>query len=360
MVKAKHWLTMMALAVGLCSCDMMHQDNDDCPYGVYITFKYDYNLERADMFNDHVGGVTLYVFDSNGKLVKTQSEANSGGSNPLKASDYKMHITDLPDGTYRFIALAGQNDYAQQLNTNRAKFVRSSINNGASMTDLEILLDKISAGEDVYKVENNGLPLDTIWHGMQMKELEVKSTRPAYDTISLVRDTKQINITLRELDDPTTMDVDDYEFYIADRNGKLLWDNDVDETDKLYYTPLATWNTTDKTDSNGDDQVGKIAHAYFMTSRIIYHDNTSDDGILRIVSKETGEDIINVNLPDILSRLRNYDNTIRYSAQEFLDRGYDYNIDFFLKGGELKYANISISVNVLSWAMRVQFETLGE
>lgn len=359
MIKAKHWLSMMALAVGLCSCDMMHQDNDDCPYGVYLTFKYDYNLERADMFNDHVGGVTLYVFDSNGKLVKTQSEANSASIKPLADKDYKMHITDLPDGKYRFIALAGQNDYSEQLNTNRAKFVRSSMSTGSAMTDLEVLLDKVSVGDGTYKVENNGLPLDTLWHGMEMTELEVKSTRPSYDTISLVRDTKQINITLRDLDDASTTDVNNYDFYIADRNAKLLWNNDVDETDKLIYTPLATWNTSDKSDTKADDQVGKIAHAYFMTSRLIYHSDTSEDGVLRIVSKETGEDVVSINLPDILSQLRNYDDTRRYSAQEFLDRGYDYNIDFFLKGGELKYANISISVNVLSWAMRIQFETLG-
>ena len=54
-------LAVMAMA-SLASCDMMKQDLEDCPYGLYLQFKYDYNLQRADMFNDHVGAVDVYVF----------------------------------------------------------------------------------------------------------------------------------------------------------------------------------------------------------------------------------------------------------------------------------------------------------
>ena len=38
-----------------------------------------------------------------------------------------------------------------------------------------------------------------------------------------------------------------------------------------------------------------------MTSRIIYHDDPADDGTLTIVSRETGNTVVNVNLPDLLS-----------------------------------------------------------
>ena len=47
-----------------------------------------------------------------------------------------------------------------------------------------------------------------------------------------------------------------------------------------------------------------------------------------------------------------------YSAQEFLDRAYDYKLQFFIQGGKLKYCYITISVNVLSWSKRIQFEEL--
>lgn len=342
------------------SCDMMTEDRDDCPMGLYLSFKYNYNLERADMFNDHVGAVDVYVFDENGKYVTRQSEANVATSMPLAAPTYSMKM-DLDPGKYKFIVLAGQCSYAEQMESGRARFVRSDLAPGADMTDLDIRLETTSLGSDMLLVDNHGLPLDTLWHGMEVEPVEVFAERPTYHTISLMRDTKKINVTLRELDDPTQMDVAKYDMTITDRNSHLLWDNSLDETDRVVYTPHATWNTDDRTpafDPNGDpiDGVGKIAHADFMTSRIWYHDNPEDDGILSVVNNTTGMEVIRVNLPDLLSRLRTSEDIYRYSEQEFLDRGYDYQLDFYLKGDRLAYVNISISI--LGWSKRIQFEEL--
>lgn len=352
-------------AAAFTSCDMMEEDLSDCPTGLYLTFKYDYNLQRADMFNDHVGSVTVYVFDEQGKLVKTQEESNIGGVAPLKSPGYAMHITDLAPGKYQFLALAGQRPYADMLGDSRARFVRTDMPAGSDMTQLGVQLDRVQTGDGTYDIVNNGLPLDTLWHGMLTTPVEVypyTANKASYATIPLVRDTKKINITLREIEDPTDMDVNNYTMTITDRNSTLLWDNTVDETTgTVVYRPHETWNTYDRTpafDENGNPLpgVGVIAHADFMTSRIIYHDDPADDGELLIVNNETGQDVARLNLPDILSRLRTSENTHRYSEQEFLDRGYDYQLDIFLNEGELDYVNISISV--LGWSKRIQFEEL--
>ena len=127
----------------------------------------------------------------------------------------------------------------------------------------------------------------------------------------------------------------------------------------MVYTPYATRNSEDRsTRADGDTQtgVGRTAHADFMTSRLIYHDDAADDGRLVITSKLSGEEVVRLNLPDILSRLRTSEDRYRYTEQEFLDRGYDYQLDIFLRGGRLSYVNISISV--LSWSKRIQFEEL--
>lgn len=349
------------------SCDMMEQDLSDCPYGLYLTFKYDYNLERADMFNDHVGSVTLYVFDESGKLVKTQEESNLPGNAPLKDKAYSMHITDLAPGRYRFIALAGQRPYADMMEDSRARFVRTDMTVGADMESLSVQLDRTQTGADTYDIVNNSLPLDTLWHGMLTEPVEVyavNSNKASYATVSLVRDTKKINVTLRELDDPTQMDIGNYDMKITDRNSTLLYDNSVDETTgTVVYRPHATWNSDDRQPSfdaegNPVGDIGHIGHADFMTSRIIYHDNAADDGILSITNRQTGMEVARLNLPDILSRLANYDDTQRYTPQEFLDRGYDYSLDIFLRGDKLSYVNISVSVNMLSWSKRIQFEEL--
>lgn len=119
---------------------------------------------------------------------------------------------------------------------------------------------------------------------------------------------------MRELDDPTQMDVANYDMTITDRNSHILWDNSLDETSTVVYTPHATWNTDDRTpafDHNGDpiDGVGKIAHADFMTSRILYHADAKDDGILSIVNKNTNMEVVRVNLPTcsaVCARARRY------------------------------------------------------
>lgn len=331
--------------------DMWHQDYSDCPYGVYVKFKYDYNLQRADMFPDHVGQVTLYVFDENGNYVTQQTETNSALSSPLKDPNYVMHVENLQPGKYQFLALAGQNDYAEQLKTSRAKFVRTELAKGDNIKKLEVNLDHQSRG-DYDEVENHAMPLDTLWHGKMLESVEVSSSEAAYATIPLVRDTKKINVALRDLDSPQDMDVNDYTMTIEDHNARILWDNSLDESRKVVYTPHATWNTVDETEQ------GKIAHADFMTSRILKHDDYKQDGHLLIKSKETGNTVVNVNLPDLLSRLRTSEE-YSYSAQEFLDRAYDYKLQFFIQGGKLKYCYITISVNVLSWSKRIQFEELN-
>lgn len=344
------------------SCSMMHDDLDDCPIGLYLDFKYDYNLQRADMFNDHVGAVTVYVYDEQGRYVTKQEERNTGSYAPLKSPTYRMHM-NLPAGRYKFIVLAGQISYDEQLTGDGAKFVRQEPQRGESMEQLAVTLDHQGTGtaSDPAEVVNDGLPLDTLWHGIETQAVAVYDTKPTYHTISLVRDTKKINVSLRELDNPTLMDIANYDLRIVDRNARILWDNAVDETETLLYTPHATWNTQDRTawiDRDGNDTglYGRTGHADFMTSRIIYHDDPADDGILTITDRRDGKEVARVNLPDMLSRLRTSEDFYNYSPQEFLDRGYDYSLDFYLLDGQLSYVYIRISV--LNWSVRVQFEDL--
>ena len=152
------------------------------------------------------------------------------------------------------------------------------------------------------------------------------------------------------------MDVANYEFRIYDKNSRLLWDNSVDESEAVIYTPYMTRNTEDRAIEGGT--IGRMAHADFMTSRLLYHSQAEKDAILSITNKKSGVEVIRVNLPDLLSRLRSAAEIYRYSPQEFLDRGYDYQLTFFLKGDKWKYVNVEISV--LSWAKRIQYETIGD
>ena len=94
--KIKTLIALTALTT-LASCSMMSDGFDDCPQGLSVQFVYDYNVERADMFNDHVGSVTLYVYDLAGNLVRTQTEDNSASAQPLRNPNYRIYSLSQND-----------------------------------------------------------------------------------------------------------------------------------------------------------------------------------------------------------------------------------------------------------------------
>ena len=345
----KYLLGAALLTVALPSCEYIHEDLEPCPRGLYLTFEYDYNLQRADLFADHVGSVTAYLYDENGAFLQSRTESGEA----LAAQGYEMRFDDLEPGRYLYTVLAWQGPHEEApASAEGAEFRVDEPAPGDDRESLAITLDREADG----RVPHDGLPLDTLWHGLTLDPVEVTLGGITRDTVSLVRDTKQINVALHDLDNPSSVDVDNFDFRIYDRNARILWDNSVDERDSLVYTPYATWTTSSKplTADGPTDGGERIAHADFMTSRLIYHDAGRDDAILSITNRTTGAEVVRINLVDMLSRLRTSADIYRYTPQEFLDRGYDYQLTFFLKGATWEYVNIEIAV--LSWAKRVQYE----
>lgn len=351
---AKHilkagWLAGLLLGLTVTSCtDLIFDDRDGCERGVYVNFVYDYNLQRADMFPDHVGEVTVYVFDEEGKYLSQYTEINDDVRKPLKDKDYSMYL-DLPDGKYRFVAVAYQEN--RRSNT-RSGFYTPELDENSRIEDLKVTLDHIELYNGLAMVNHQGEPLDTLWHTMtSAPTVEVMQGQYTYHTLPLMRNTKYISVTLRDIDDPDVMNIEDYELYITNSNVRLNYDNSEDRSAIAVCTPYVTWNTHDP-DTRNSTSVGNMGHADFMTSRIFVHENMADDAVLMVRHKQTGKTVIEVNLPDLLGRLSNYEDLHRYSRQEFLDRGYDYDLTFFLSGGSWAYANVSIGI--LGWSKRIQ------
>ena len=94
-------LKMVVLAFGLTACEYIHEDLEPCPMGLDLTFRYDYNLQRADMFSDHVGGVTVYLFDENGNYLMqgTLSVSCVGTSERLRRGNGCRRSQVPPPGT---------------------------------------------------------------------------------------------------------------------------------------------------------------------------------------------------------------------------------------------------------------------
>ena len=66
--KQQAWakVAIIFAALLLASCSMMKEDRNDCPdcrNPLHIKVRYDYNIQRANMFADHVKQATVYVVD---------------------------------------------------------------------------------------------------------------------------------------------------------------------------------------------------------------------------------------------------------------------------------------------------------
>ena len=154
------------------------------------------------------------------------------------------------------------------------------------------------------------------------------------------------------------MDVADYDFFIYHRDLTMAYNHTTHDLEipadayTAVYTPYATWNTSDTDAPEARSTAGRTAHADFMTSRLYADGAEEDRARLVIRHRDTNHTVIEADLCNLLGQLRNYDETQRYTLQEFLDRGYDFRLTFFLKGGEWQY--VEVSIGILGWSKRIQ------
>ncbi len=352
--KCLGWIAAAMTAAGLfSSCGMMTDDRDDCPVGLYVGFKYDYNTQRADMFKDQVGGVTLYVFDENGKLVTQREVTNAKDADALRSAGYKMNFTDLPDGKYHLYAMAMQKGYDEALKTKGAKYRRTELKVGDPKENINVKLDRAEKKDNIgiFNVKNDSLPLDTLWMSMGETTAEAVTDEPTYAMVPLIRDTKRLTLTIRQMENPVDISWKDFDISIVDRNGKIAFDNSVTADDTLRYTPFAKWDTQEETGTNGEKR--NVVHAEINFNRLIDHADYKEDARL-VVKNKKGIPVLDINLPDYLAQGRGAFENQTWGNQEYLDRQPDYYLDLILNGGKWMY----IDVRVLSWTSRNQISNL--
>lgn len=398
--------------ISLTACSWVEQGEDltGCPTGDFVVqFVYDYNIQRADMFRDHVGDITLYVFDENGQFV-TQREVTDKNLISDRTNHFSIifragddpeaeEVELLAGRSYHFMALAGQQpnvilDTTGELPAynaagTRARYRHSHYSSASHEDDLWIALDReaVLDEEGRYPVSNVA-PLDTLWHtlgilptgshstntkeGWRSNPL-VKIREDIYDmekgvknhpddtiTISLIRDTKHLHVSLHELgDEPGVagdVNAEDYDVFITDSNGQMDSYNNIKPGHPLIYRPYHS-RTTDMTDAG---VAGTTAHYDMMFNRIMYHKEeeggSQKDAHLSIVRKSDGERVAYLSLPRILAYSRIANDYYNLQEQGYLDREYNYNLSFYLKGGQWESTEIwfPVDVNILSWSVRRQ------
>ena len=326
------------------SCSLMKEDRSDCPEcrnPLRITLRYDYNTMRANMFPDHVQEATVFVVDpETNAIIDFQTSRNTAESKPLRDPSFGFNFEELPAGNYRLYA------------------------SGRSVADTSISVSELGIKESIRDLSYT-LPsaepaqrLDTVWNTLQPVDIYLPEKEPAEATIGLMRLTNDLNVMIFRRDNPLDNDHERYDVIVADNHQKLGFDNaPASELQSIVYHPFASWTTETTAD---EAIVERNAHYDLSLSRLIQHEDARQNPRLIIRNCETGHEIINIDLCYYLALARNVYEIQNYGIQEYLDREYDYRLDFGIEGeGEKEtWKYITIRINVLSWALRIQNEDL--
>ena len=344
---AKAAITVAALL--LASCSMMKEDRSDCPdcrNPLHIKVRYDYNIQRANMFADHVEQATVYVVDpATGSVVDWQSaNVRSIAPQAEAVSPFAFNFEGLAPGSYRLFA------------TGR------SAADAAYKTSKPDIAQSIEGVHFTVPADGNGqVPaqrLDTIWNTLKPIDVVVPENNPVEATIGLMRLTNDLNVMVFRRDHPADNSHERYEVLVTDEHQTLGFDNSpMAESQSLTYRPFASWTTETTAD---EAIVERNAHYDLSLSRLIQHEDARHNPRLIIRNRESGHEIVNIDLCYYLALARNAYEIQNYGIQEYLDREYDYRLDFGIEGeGQQEtWKYITIRINVLSWALRIQNEEL--
>lgn len=370
---------IMALAmVCLTACSMMTEDLAPCQTKVRVYIKYDYNTTMGDLLSPHAGWIRLLVIDNESNLVVKDTVVSNRDDNNVillhpNSQTFYVEMDDLKaEHSYRFSAVALQcpEDEVDKTGADYFKMTIPTVGENQHKLGISLTHTNTPNEQGLYAVKAPACGLDTLWMGHTTKAVTVPrntANQIVGDTISMVRDTKYFTISLHNLDETEKLNINcsQYRVEIVSANGILEWNNALTaEQPTLQYNPYAerTSETIGLEDPN-DPQSPEIvtertAHYYLSTSRLMYKQQTAQNAILRITRLSDNKVIVLINLPATLYDGAGIQHYVRWGAQEFLDRCYEYNLDFFLKGDTWEGATLKVNLNMVPWVLRIQNATL--
>ena len=207
--------TLFFAALLLASCSMMKEDRSDCPdcrNPLHIKVRYDYNIQRANMFADHVEQATVFVVDpATGTIIDTQTASNSATSQPLRDLSFAFNFEGLAPGIYRL--------YATGRSAAEAAYKTTT-------PDIAQLIESLSF--TIPTDANGQVPaqrLDTIWNTLKPIDVVIPEKEPTEATIGLMRLTNDLNVMVFRRDHPADNGHERYEVIVTDNHPTLDYDN---------------------------------------------------------------------------------------------------------------------------------------
>jgi hypothetical protein len=316
-------LCLLAAGVAITSCSTIFTDMSDCPTGLSLHFRYDYNMSYANALHKKNDCLTVCVYDSDGNIVTTKTESGD----VLADEDYRMDI-EVPEGSYEIVAYGG-------LFCERSSF---AVQNEATKSLPQNIKDLYVEMNHDNLTSNR--QLHNLFHGRKPVKMDGAF---AQDTISMVKNTNNIRIVLQQAQgDP--LKASDFTFTITDDNTLMNSSNDVVPNGMITYSPWTMGEQTIGVNEDGDTPIS-VAYAEFSTGRIM----SGSGSRLTVARKDDGRVVFTIPLDKylLLHRSELYSDM---PVQEYLDREDEWSIVFFLDSG-LRWLNTHIIIN--DWTVRL-------
>ena len=305
----------LLLLLVLFSCTSIDETLSECQ--LYVSFRYDYNMEFADAFHAQVDKVELYVFDKDGTFIMKKSEQGK----TLGSGSYRMQL-QLPIGEYRIATWAGMSDAFEMPELVAGK---------STLKDLTV---KMKREESL--IHNK--VLEPLWYG-EVQTVNFTGKQEQTETVRLIKNTNKFRFILQKSGPGEELDMNDCLFEIRADNGYYDWNNDLLDDDMISYQPYHLEKVED---------VGIVAE--MNTMRLLEHKKV----YLTLTRKSDSKELMKVDLIPYLLLTKMEGHNI--PAQEYLDRQSEYAIVFFYNPELLNFLSTKIMIN--GWTIWLKGEDL--
>ena len=305
----------LLLLLVLFSCTSIDETLSECQ--LYVSFRYDYNMEFTDAFATQVNRVDVFVFDKDGTFIMKKSEQGK----TLGSVSYRMQL-QLPIGEYRIATWAGMSDAFEMPEPVAGK------------STLEDLTVKMKREESL--IHNK--VLEPLWYG-EIQTVNFTGKQEQTETVRLIKVTNKFRFILQKSGPGEELDMNDCLFEIRADNGYYDWNNDLLDDDMISYQPYHLEKVED---------VGIVAE--MNTMRLLEHKKV----YLTLTRKSDSKELMKVDLIPYLLLTKMEGHNI--PAQEYLDRQSEYAIVFFYNPELLNFLSTKIMIN--GWTIWLKGEDL--
>ena len=305
----------LLLLLVLFSCTSIDETLSECQ--LYVSFRYDYNMEFTDAFATQVNRVDVFVFDKDGTFIMKKSEQGK----TLGSGSYRMQL-QLPIGEYRIATWAGMSDAFEMPEPVAGK------------STLEDLTVKMKREESL--IHNK--VLEPLWYG-EIQTVNFTGKQEQTETVRLIKVTNKFRFILQKSGPGAELDMNDCLFEIRADNGYYDWNNDLLDDDMISYQPYHLEKVED---------VGIVAE--MNTMRLLEHKKV----YLTLTRKSDSKELMKVDLIPYLLLTKMEGHNI--PAQEYLDRQSEYAIVFFYNPELLNFLSTKIMIN--GWTIWLKGEDL--